>query len=147
MLKFSSSNDKNKGKATKRKQAVKPSTKASSSKLLVKNLAFEVQKQDLRKLFGYLSFLFRLFPASILTAKEISPFGQVKVVRIPKKFDGKSRGYGFVEFTSKQEAKNALEKLTHAHLYGRHLVIEYAKEENSSLESLANKAKDNLSKY
>lgn len=38
-----------------------------------------------------------------------SPFGHLKSARLPKKFDGSHRGFAFVEFTTKQEAKNALE--------------------------------------
>jgi len=63
------------------------------------------------------------------------PFGKIKRVAIPKKFDnqwslqGKSRGFGFVEFMTKADAENAKDALQNSHLYGRHLVIEFAKEE------------------
>ena len=80
---------------------VKPTTK-----LMVKNIAFEATKKELRDLF--------------------SPFGNIKSVRLPKKFSGGHRGFGFVEFLSKEEAKGAREALKHSHFYGRHLVIDYA---------------------
>lgn len=35
---------------------------------------------------------------------------------------GKHRGFAFVEYVTKQEARNALEALSNTHLYGRHLV-------------------------
>lgn len=35
---------------------------------------------------------------------------------------GKHRGFAFVEYVTKQEAKNALGALSNTHLYGRHLV-------------------------
>jgi len=51
---------------------------------------------------------------------------------MPKKFDNKThRGFAFVDFLTKQEAKNAFESLSSTHLYGRHLVIEWAQEEDS----------------
>ncbi|KAM0948695.1 putative RNA recognition motif domain, nucleotide-binding alpha-beta plait domain superfamily [Dioscorea sansibarensis] len=78
----------------------------SSTKLIVRNVAFEATEKDLRQLF--------------------SPFGQIKSLRLPTKV-GKHRGFAFVEFVTKQEAKNAIQALSSTHLYGRHLVIEQAK--------------------
>uniref|UniRef100_A0ACD5YAX3 Uncharacterized protein n=1 Tax=Avena sativa TaxID=4498 RepID=A0ACD5YAX3_AVESA len=86
----------------------------SSTKLLVRNVAFEATEKDLRQLF--------------------SPFCQLKSLRLPMKF-GSHRGFAFVEFVTKQEAQNALQALTSTHLYGRHLVIERAKE-GETLEEL-----------
>jgi RNA recognition motif-containing protein len=48
-------------------------------------------------------------------------FGQLKSVRVPKKMDGRARGFAFVDFITKQEAKNAFQSLQDTHLYGRHL--------------------------
>lgn len=50
--------------------------------------------------------------------------------RLPKKFDGNHRGFAFLEFTTKQEAANALEGVGGSHLYGRRLVVEYAQAED-----------------
>ncbi|GLT59947.1 hypothetical protein SLA2020_327400 [Shorea laevis] len=101
--------------AKKDEQAVKNVEKdKSTTKLLVRNVAFEATEKDLRQLF--------------------SPFGQIKSVRLPMKF-GNHRGFAFVEFVTKQEAQNALKALLNTHLYGRHLVIERAKE-GESLEEL-----------
>ena len=103
--------------STKKKTAPQKSTRKNaenvkpSPKLLVKNLPFQTTKKDVQQLF--------------------SNYGQLKSVRIPKKFDKTPRGFCFVEFLTKQEAKNAMDSLVNTHLYGRHLVIEYAKEENS----------------
>ncbi|KAG4958428.1 hypothetical protein JHK87_035061 [Glycine soja] len=82
----------------------------SSTKLLIKNVAFEATEKDLRRLF--------------------SPFGQIKSLRLPMKF-GNHRGFAFVEYVTQQEAQNALKALSSTHLYGRHLVIERAKEAES----------------
>lgn len=65
---------------------VKP---AKSNKLLVRNVPFEANKQELRELF--------------------SAFGQLKTLRLPKKFNGMHRGFAFVEFVSKEEAAKALQ--------------------------------------
>ncbi|RZC91701.1 hypothetical protein C5167_027768 [Papaver somniferum] len=86
----------------------------SSTKLIVRNVAFEATEKDLRQLF--------------------SPFGQVKSLRLPMKL-GNHRGFAFVEFVTKQEAQNALQQLSSVHLYGRHLVLERAKE-GETLEDL-----------
>ena len=82
-----------------------------STKLLIKNLAFESDKDELKKLF--------------------TPFGEVKSIRIPKKLDGTHRGFAFIEFISHEESKNAFKSLQNTHFYGRKLVIEWANKEKS----------------
>ena len=59
----------------------------------------------------------------------------IKSVRLPTKFDGTHRGFGFVDFLTKQEAQNAFESLGATHLYGRHLVLEWAHEEDEMRKS------------
>ncbi len=59
---------------------------------------------------------------------------QVKRVRLPKKFDGGHRGFAFVDFVTREEAKAAVKALKNTHLYGRHLVVEWAKEDPSLAE-------------
>eukprot|EP00798_Chlamydomonas_sp_ICE-L_P010822 gene10822-16908_t len=100
---------------TKDKAAKGASTSDSSPKLVVRNVAFEATRKDLVGLF--------------------SPFGSIKSIRLPKKFDGSHRGFAFVEFVTKQEAKNAMEGVGGTHLYGRRLVVEYA-EEGEGLDDL-----------
>lgn len=87
-----------------------------TSKLLIRNLAFESTKKDLLGLFG--------------------PFGHIRTCRIPRKFDGTHRGFAFIDFITKQEAENAKDGVSGVHLYGRRLVIEYAKDDNVGLEAL-----------
>jgi multiple RNA-binding domain-containing protein 1 len=53
--------------------------------------------------------------------------------RLPKKFDGNHRGFAFLEFTTKQEAANALDGVGGTHLYGRRLVVEYAQADAEGL--------------
>jgi len=82
-----------------------------ATKLLVKNLAFEADKDELKKLF--------------------SPFGEVKSLRLPKKLDGSHRGFAFIEFISHEESKKAFQALLNTHFYGRKLVIEWANKEKN----------------
>ncbi|CDR95018.1 RNA-binding protein P22H7.02c, putative [Babesia bigemina] len=81
----------------------------ATNKIIVKNLAFQATRQDLYKMFSY--------------------YGNVKSVRIPKSLKSNNRGFAFVEFLSKQESARAVEALQHTHLYGRHLVLEFAEED------------------
>jgi len=94
--------------------------KRASAKLVVRNVPFEANKRELRELF--------------------SAFGQLKTLRLPKKFDGAHRGFAFIEFVSKQEASKALEALQSTHLYGRHLVVQYS-EQDDSVEAMRDKVR------
>lgn len=80
----------------------------ATTKIIVKNLAFQATKQDLYKMFSF--------------------YGNVKSVRIPKSLKSNNRGFAFVDFMNKQESARALESLQHTHLYGRHLILEFAEE-------------------
>ncbi|ETS60854.1 hypothetical protein PaG_04771 [Moesziomyces aphidis] len=84
------------------------SSSGGSTKILIKNLPFEVTKKDIRDLFA--------------------SQGQLKSVRLPKKFDNTTRGFGFVEYTTVREAQAAFEALKHTHLLGRHLVLQWSKQ-------------------
>jgi multiple RNA-binding domain-containing protein 1 len=92
--------------------------KALGTKLLIRNVPFEASKKELREL--------------------LSTFGQIKAMRLPKKLSGEHRGFCFVDFLTEQEAKHAFESLSSTHFYGRHLVIEWAKDDDS-LSSLREK--------
>ena len=80
-----------------------------STKIVVRNVAFEATRKDIIELFN--------------------PFGEVKSCRLPKKLNGQHRGFAFVDFASKQEAKTAVSSVAGMHLYGRRLVIEWSVEE------------------
>jgi multiple RNA-binding domain-containing protein 1 len=83
----------------------------NQEKILVKNLAFEANKEELRKLF--------------------KTFGEVKSLRLPAKLDGSHRGFAFVEFVSHEEAKAAFKNLQNSHFYGRKLVLEWAQKDKT----------------
>ena len=79
------------------------------TKIIIKNLPFEASKKEVRTLFG--------------------AYGQLRSVRVPKKFDRSARGFAFADFTTPREAESAMDALRNTHLLGRKLVLEYAAEE------------------
>ena len=87
---------------------------ARKTKIMVRNVPFEATRSELLQLFG--------------------SFGQLKKVRLPKKFDGTHRGFAFCEFVTSKEARNAMTSLSQTHLYGRHLVLEWAEAEGGENE-------------
>lgn len=102
------------------------SANTKSAKLMVRNVPFQANRKELLQLFG--------------------SFGQLKKLRLPKKFDGSHRGFAFVEYLSHKEAAAALKSLSRTHLYGRHLVIEFAeKDETHNIEQLREKAVRDIS--
>lgn len=86
------------------------------TKVVVKNLPFEATKKDVRSL--------------------LSPYGQLRSVRVPKKFDSSSRGFAFADFVTPKEATNALEALRNTHLLGRRLVLDFAAAEATDAEEV-----------
>ena len=88
------------------------------TKIVVRNVAFEATRKDILGLF--------------------SPFGEISSCRLPKKFDGTHRGFAFVEFSTRQEARSAVQAVVGTHLYGRRLVIEWA-QSDGGLEELREK--------
>ena len=58
-------------------------------------------------------------------------YGQVKNLRLPTKIDGSHRGFAFIEFMSHEEAQKAFKELQNTHFYGRKIIIEWAKQDNS----------------
>jgi multiple RNA-binding domain-containing protein 1 len=61
----------------------------------------------------------------------VRTYGQLKSLRMPKKFNGGHRGFAFLDFLTKQEAKNVYDNMGNIHLYGRHLVLEWAQEDDN----------------
>ena len=76
--------------------------------LYVGNLLFNVSENDLRSAF--------------------EQFGEVTEVRlIMDKFSGKSKGFGFIEMPSKEEADKAIEEMDGQDFMGRALKVNVAK--------------------
>lgn len=88
--------------------------KLSNGKIIVKNLPFEATRKD----------VFELFNA----------FGQIKSVRVPKKFDKSARGFAFVEYVLAKEAEVAMDQLQGVHLLGRRLVLQSAEQDSGNVE-------------
>ncbi|KAF7990450.1 hypothetical protein HCN44_000255 [Aphidius gifuensis] len=83
--------------------------KQSSSIIMVKNIPFQATTKEIKELFN--------------------AFGEIKSTRLPKKYgeDGRHRGFGFVEYHTKEQAGRAFEALSKStHLYGRRLNLEWA---------------------
>ena len=79
------------------------------TKIIIKNLPFEASKKDVRSLFG--------------------SYGQLRSVRVPKKFDSSTRGFAFADFITAREAENAMDALRDTHLLGRRLILDFAAED------------------
>ena len=83
---------------------------ANQTKIIIKNLPFQTSKKDIRSLFAQ--------------------YGELKMVRVPRKFDNTTRGFAFAEFVTPKEAQNAMDALTNTHLLGRRLVLQFAEGDN-----------------
>lgn len=79
-----------------------------SMNIYVGNLSFDVGEEELKEAFGQ--------------------FGQVAEVRlIMDKYSGKSKGFGFVEMPSREEAEKAIEEMNGKELLGRVLNVNEAR--------------------
>ncbi|KAJ6639202.1 putative RNA-binding protein 19 [Pseudolycoriella hygida] len=94
--------------ATTKKVAKK--MKQTGTKILVRNIPFQAKQHEVEDIF--------------------KTFGELKSIRLPRKMSGDQethRGFGFVDFIMKTDAKKAFDALSQStHLYGRRLVLEWA---------------------
>lgn len=99
--------------ATAVRKGTKKAEQKESTKIMVRNIPFQAKIGEVRQLF--------------------QTFGELKAIRLPKKAvpgPEQHRGFGFVDFVNKSDAKNAFEALSQStHLYGRRLVLEWASTE------------------
>ncbi len=104
-----------------------PSGNLHKAKIIVRNVPFQASPKEVKELF--------------------EAYGAVKTLRMPKtRVSGmgmQHRGFGFVELLSIGEAKRAMKALSGTHFYGRHLVLEWADEDNS-VEGLREKAQKDI---
>ena len=98
-------NEKDAGSSTK--SGTKSGKKGKNKKLVVRNVPFQATRSELLQLFG--------------------SFGTIRNIRLPKKFNGSHRGFCFIEYVDDAEPA----RQANTHLYGRHLVIDYAEDEDS----------------
>ncbi|XP_068025721.1 LOW QUALITY PROTEIN: RNA-binding protein 28 [Melanerpes formicivorus] len=85
------------------KKAKGPPKKA---RLIIRNLSFKCSEEDLKKVF--------------------SPFGTVLEVNIPKKADGKLKGFAFVQLRTILEAAKALRGVNMKEVKGRPVAVDWA---------------------
>ncbi|KAI1003367.1 RNA-binding protein [Podosphaera aphanis] len=91
--------------AEKNRQVRNPETTGSNSnqipfhRLYVGNIHFSITESDLQNVF--------------------EPFGELEFVQLQKEEQGRSRGYGFVQFRDPNQAREALEKMNGFDLAGR----------------------------
>jgi RNA recognition motif-containing protein len=84
-----------------------------ATKLFVGNLSFSTTNADLESLFSQ--------AGSVVSANVITD-----------KFTGRSRGFGFVEMSSNQDAQTAIERFNGTELQGRALTVNEAKPQERS---------------
>jgi RNA recognition motif-containing protein len=83
-----------------------------SFNIYVGNLSFDASEGELRDLFGQ--------------------YGEVDTVKIiSDQFTGRSRGFGFVEMSNREEGLKAVQELDSKELGGRSLKVNEAKPKNS----------------
>ncbi len=88
-----------------------------SKNLYVGNLAYEVTEQDLKRNFGKIG---ECISANI----------------VKDKYSGNSRGFGFVEMATEEEAQEAIRKLNGEELSGRKIIVQEAKPKKDRKKSL-----------
>ena len=80
----------------------------SESKVYVGNLPFSVTLEDLKEMF--------------------SSYGEIsEATVIADKFSGRSKGFGFVTFAKKEDAKKAISEMNGKEVQGRELTVSEAK--------------------
>ena len=80
----------------------------NQSRLFVGNLSYQTMERDLQDFFA---------PAGVVTSASV----------MLDKFTGKSRGFGFVEFGSNEDANKAVEMFHGKELHGRALTVNIAR--------------------
>lgn len=119
-----------KASLTAERKDVKNQEQKESTKIMVRNIPFQANIAEIRLLF--------------------QTFGEIKAIRLPKKSTPgveQHRGFGFVDFVNKSDAKNAFNALHHStHLYGRRLVLEWAATEENVDEIRKRTAYESLDK-
>ncbi|XP_034489664.1 probable RNA-binding protein 19 [Drosophila innubila] len=105
--------------------------KQTGTKMLVRNIPFQAQYREVREIF--------------------KAFGELRSLRIPKKMtpgEDAHRGFGFVDFTSKADAKRAFDALSAStHLYGRRLVLEWADKDDGTGQDVEELRKRTAAKF
>lgn len=83
----------------------KDARKSQKSRVIVRNLSFKASEEDLKKSF--------------------EKFGEIVSVNIPKKPDGKMRGFGFVQFKTTPHAIKAVKEMNMKPIKGRPVAVDF----------------------
>lgn len=123
----SSSDESEKVRSSKeKKKKVSRATEPSKTTLFVANLPYATTDDDLKKLFAAY---------------------KINSAHVARMRNGRSKGYGFVEFESEQEQLKAFESVKDVHLEGRAIYLKIAlSEPNSSSSSSSSSSDDEASK-
>ena len=92
------------------------------NKLFIAGLNYSVTDQQLQELFADMG--------KVVSAKVITD-----------KYTGQSKGFGFVEMSTPDEAKHAMDKLNNADFAGRTIIVKEAKPQEDRPRSFDNRGK------
>ncbi|CAD7690313.1 unnamed protein product [Nyctereutes procyonoides] len=84
----------------------KPKVADKKARLIIRNLSFKCSEDDLKTVFGQ--------------------YGAVLEVNIPRKPDGKMRGFAFIQFKNLLEAGKALKSMNMKEIKGRTVAVDWA---------------------
>ncbi|CAD5118480.1 DgyrCDS7179 [Dimorphilus gyrociliatus] len=90
----------------RQEKQIKTLLNPKSARLIVRNLPFKCEEESLQNVF--------------------SPYGEITDITLPKKEDGKSKGFGFVQFSDLKEAAEAIKALNGQELNGRPIAVDFS---------------------
>ncbi|OTF71514.1 hypothetical protein BLA29_011195, partial [Euroglyphus maynei] len=89
-----------------RKKRDKLARNTKRSRLIIRNLAFKTNEEDLRKLF--------------------SSYGEIVDVNLPKKLDGKIKGFAFLAYDNVRSSLKAIKFLNGKKHFNRTIAVDFA---------------------
>ncbi|KPM08203.1 RNA-binding protein 28-like protein, partial [Sarcoptes scabiei] len=88
------------------RKETKTKLKAKRSRLIIRNLSFDASEENLRELF--------------------SPYGKIVDINLPKKIDGKLKGFAFLSFENVGSSLKAIKEVNGKNLNNRTLAVDLA---------------------
>lgn len=108
-----------KSERAKKRREEQASSRTRKTNLYVKNIADEIGEEELASIFN--------------------KFGQTTSVKIMKKPDGSSKGFGFVAYGTEEEASKAMSELNDTEIAGKRLYVGLAQNKAERTQFLAKK--------
>ncbi|VDM26851.1 unnamed protein product [Toxocara canis] len=133
---------------SRKRKTVSRLEQGESTKIMVRNIPFQATRKEVKQLFATFGELraFRM-PKKMMVADSRRSKADELIIysnQMGSSAEG-HRGFGFVDFLTRADARRAFDALVHStHIYGRRLVLEWAKVEES-IEELREKALSSLS--